>query len=121
MNNRAFASNSDIHKFATFWIYIFQNSTEEKDTISMQDQMVDLGFDMDCGNAFASAYGISALRSSEELQRVIDSITDVRILCSGIFSVYRGITHWTMTDVLFPQNRERFLIALSRLLQLTSN
>ena len=47
MNNR-FASNSDIHKFAVYWLDIFQNSTEEYDTFSMQDQMVDLGFKMDC-------------------------------------------------------------------------
>ena len=121
MNRRPFASNSDIHKFAVFWLNIFQNSTEERDTFPMQDQMIDLGFDMDSGQAFIAAYGLRALHYYDELQRIIDRITDVQILCSGIHSAYRGITHWWTEDVLDRENREWFIVALSRLLQLTSD
>ena len=121
MNNKPLASNSEIYEFAAFWLDIFQNSTDERDTILMQNQMFDLNFDMDGGKAFESAYGLQALRSYKELQHIIDSITDVQILCSGIFSLYRGITHWWTEDVLEPKNRKWFIVALSRLMQLTSN
>jgi hypothetical protein len=121
MNNRPLASNSDIHKFAAFWLDIFQNSTDERDTFSMQDQMIELGFDMDCGKAFESAYGLRALHNYDELQRVIDRITDVKILCSGIHSAYCGITHWWTEDVLDSRNREWFIVALLRLQQLTND
>ena len=120
MNNRPLASNSDIHKFAAFWLDIFQNSTDERDTFSMQNQMIELGFDMDSGKAFESAYGLRALHYYDELQHVIDRITDIQILCSGIHSAYRRITYWANEDLLDSENREWFIAALSRLLQLTS-
>lgn len=120
MNNRPLASNSDIHKFAAFWLDVFQNSTEERDTFPMQDQMIELGFDMDSGQAFAAAYGLRALHYYDELQHIIDRITDVQILCSGIHSAYRGITYWSLDNVLDRENREWFIVALSHLLQLTS-
>ena len=121
MNNIPFAPNSDIHKFAVSWLDVFQNSTEEHDTLLMQDQMVELGFPMNAGDTFCNAYGSQAFRTHKELQRIFSSITDVQILCSGILSRYRAITHWWSQDVLGPGNREWFIVALSRLLQLTSD
>ena len=62
-----------------------------------------------------------AFQHSNELKRIIDNVTDVQVLCSGIHSVYRGITHWWQESVLDDENRAWFKIALARLVELTNN
>ena len=42
-----------------------------------------LGFQMDCGNAFSEKYG-KAASSCDELNRIIDEVTDIELLGSAI-------------------------------------
>ena len=71
---------------------------------------------MDCGNAFSEKYG-KAASSCDELNRIIDEVTDIELLRSAIYSRWRYFNHWAYdaTDILKPENRAWFILALSRL------
>lgn len=80
-----------------------------------------LGFGMDCGHAFSEKYGTAAY-DTEELQRIIGQITDISLLGSAIYSRWRYFTHWAYSgsEILAPENRAWFIIALCRLDELTN-
>lgn len=86
----------------------------------MADDCETLGFKMDCGNAFEEKYG-KGVYDSDELKKVIDSISDVDLLGSAIYSRWRYFNHWAYSgaEILEPQNREWFATALSRLAELS--
>lgn len=75
---------------------------------------------MDGGKAFINAYGYDALDKATGLVEVINKIEDPMLLGSGIFSKWRGITHWSyMYSVIYERNRPWFVAALGRLAELT--
>ena len=78
-----------------------------------------LGFEMDCGHAFGELYG-NALNNADALGKIIDEIDNVKLLGSAIFSQWRYFNHWAYsgTEILEPENREWFIIALKRLEEL---
>ncbi len=86
----------------------------------MADDCVTLGFEMDCGHAFESVYG-NAVHNSDELSKVIDTVTDIALLGSAIYSRWRYFNHWAYNaaEILAPENREWFILSLSRLALLT--
>jgi len=113
------ADMKQIHEFAVKWIDKFRdqkiNYIELIDHY-MADDCTALGFEMDCGHAFERVYG-AAVNNSDELDKVIDDITDISLLGSAIYSQWRYFNHWayTGTEILEPQNRAWFILALSRL------
>ncbi len=113
------ADINQIHEFALKWIDKFRdqkiNYIELVDHY-MADDCVALGFEMDCGNAFERVYG-AAVFNSDELDKVIDDITDISLLGSAIYSRWRYFNHWAYTgeEILEPKNRAWFILALSRL------
>lgn len=86
----------------------------------MGAEMRELGFKMDCGNAFMSVYG-NAINDEKELRKIIDCIHDVELLGSAIYSKWRYYNHWAYSgaEILEPQNRKWFILALRRLAELT--
>ena len=52
-----------------------------------------LGFEMDCGHLFNERTGL-LLGDERGLDRVLESIDDVRLLGDAAFSQCRYITHW---------------------------
>ena len=84
-----------VHDFATKWIDKFRdqkiNYIELVDHY-MADDCEALGFQMDCGHAFSEKYG-NATSKYDELNRVIDEITDISLLGSAIYSQWRYFNH----------------------------
>ena len=109
-----------IHDFAIKWVEEFK--TNERyytifDNIKFANECSSLGFEMDCGNSFKDKYG-DAVYSDLELSIVIDDIVDIGLLGSAIFSRWRYFNHWSYGPAE-PKDREWFMIALSRLENLT--
>ena len=108
-----------VHDFATKWTDKFRdqkiNYIELVDHY-MADDCEALGFQMDCGHAFLEKYG-NAASKFDELNRVIDEITDISLLGSAIYSQWRYFNHWAYdaASILEPENRSWFILALSRL------
>lgn len=117
------ADMKQIHDFAIKWCDKFRdqniNFIELVDHW-MADDCDDLGFEMDCGHAFSTKYG-QAASNHEALERIIDDITDIPLLGSAIYSQWRYFNHWAYNgaEILEPQNRAWFILALSRLVILS--
>ena len=113
------ADMKQIYNFAIKWCYKFRNqniSYKELTDHHMADDCAALGFVMDCGQAFSERYG-NASCNFEVLDEVIDDITDIPLLGSAIYSQWRYFNHWAYScdEILLPQNRTWFILALSRL------
>lgn len=108
-----------VHNFAIKWIDKFRdqniNYVELVDHY-MADDCAALGFQMDCGHAFSEKYG-NAASKSDELDKIIDDVTDIDLLGSAIYSQWRYFNHWAYdaASILEPENRSWFILALSRL------
>lgn len=117
------ADMKQVHDFAIKWCDKFRdqkiNYIELVDHF-MADDCDALGFEMDCGNSFAETYG-EAVHNYEELDKIIDSVTDIKLLGSAIYSRWRYFNHWAYTgeEILEFKNRSWFILALSRLSLLT--
>ena len=109
-----------IHDYAVKWLEMFRDSDINYLALIERDDCAALGFKMDSGNAFAEKYG-RAVNDSKELAKIIDEVTDILLLGSAIYSQWRYFNHWAYSgaEILEPQNREWFIIALSRLAVLT--
>ena len=114
-----------IHEFAVKWIDKFRdqniNYIELVDHY-MADECAALGFEMDCGNAFSEKYG-EAASNYKVLDQIIDDVTDIPLLGSAIYSQWRYFNHWAYSgsEILKPENRTWFILALSRLAILSGN
>ena len=113
------ADMKQIHEFAVKWFDKFRNKKInylELVDHYMADDCEALGFVMDCGHAFTEKYG-DAASNSDALERIIGQVTDIPLLGSAIYSRWRYFNHWAYSgeEILEPQNRTWFTIALSRL------
>lgn len=108
-----------VHDFAIKWIDKFRdqkiNYIELVDHY-MADDCEALGFLMDCGHAFSEKYG-NAASKYDELDKIIDDVTDIELLGSAIYSQWRYFNHWAYdaASILAFENRSWFILALSRL------
>ena len=117
-------SKKDIHAFAIKWVEKFSDSTIdyiEFVDCYMADDCEALGFKMDCGSSFSEIYG-KAVFDYEELKLIINQISDISLLGSAIYSRWRYFNHWAYdaASILEEKNRKWFLLALDRLMQLSS-
>ena len=77
-----------------------------------------LGFEMDCGDSFQRKYGEEAFCSEEAFARIVDTITDVKVLVSGIFSQWRYYNHWAESSKALYDAVGWFKLAFNRLNEL---
>lgn len=113
---------ADIVAFSKKWIEKFSNKgTDYVELVDhyFADECSFLGFKMDCGKAFEQRYG-DAVYNSDALKCVIDGVDDILLLGSAIYSRWRYFNHWAYdaAEILNKKNREWFILALSKLLQL---
>lgn len=113
------ADMQQIHDFAIKWCDKFRDQNVNYIELVdhwMADECAALGFKMDCGHAFSEKYG-QAANNYEELDRIIDDVKDIPLLGSAIYSQWRYFNHWAYdsAEILAPQNRAWFVLALSRL------
>ena len=114
-----------IHDFALKWLSKFQNENVnylELVDYAFSDDCFAIGFEMDCGNAFQEKYG-QAINDCDALEKIIDEITDVSLLGSALHSQWRYFNHWadSASEVLEPDNRKWFVLALERLDSLSNS
>ena len=112
----------EIYEFAIRWLYAFGNPKDSPYDLlegEFQDDCRELGFRMDCGRAFAEKYG-EADKSAEALRRVIGEIDDLLLLGSAVYFRWRHFKHRAHSsgEILEPENRDWFLLALNRMAQL---
>lgn len=117
------AQPSQIHSFALRWLSRFQDENAnfvEFIEPKMGKEMRKLGFEMDSGTSFMSVYD-NAIHEETELRKIIHNIDDVSLLGSAIFSKWRYFNHWAYSgaEIFEPENRRWFILALSRLAELT--
>ncbi len=116
-------TKKQIYDFAVKWCNKFRD--QQIDYVELVDRYLaedcaELGFEMDTGKAFGQRYG-SAVNDCDELDKIVDDITDIPLLGSAIYSRWRYFNHWAYDakEILTPQNRAWFILALSRLANLT--
>lgn len=117
------SDTKQIHNFAIKWSDKFQNRNTFYAELAdhfIADECAALGFEMDCGNAFEQKYG-RAVYDYNELNRIIDNITDISLLGSAIYSRWRYFNHWAYSgaEISEDNNRMWFVLALDRLALLT--
>ena len=113
-----------INKFALRYQQLYATAEDHYGDLESKfgDDCFGVGFEMDCGKAFIDAFGYEAIDKYEGLKTVIDRIDDPMLLGSGIFSKWRGITHWAYMDsVISEENRPWFVTALGRLAEITAD
>lgn len=114
-----------VHLFAIKWSGKFQdtelNYLEFVEPM-MGEEMRSLGFKMDSGSAFTSAYG-NAINDEKELRKIIACVDDVDLLGSAIYSKWRYFNHWAYSgaEILENHNRMWFILALNRLAEIADN
>ena len=86
----------------------------------MADDCSKLGFEMDCGKAFSEKYN-GAFNDLQLLEQIIGDVTDIKLLGSAIFSKWRYYNHWAYSgaEILEPNNKAWFIVALDRLKHLS--
>ena len=113
---------ADIHSFAVRFYDMFNDP--KADYLKLENDLGkdcgNLGFDMDAGESFIEQYSKDAFHKADTLERIINDVDSVDILCNGIYSKWRYITHWAESSLLSEENKKWFLIALTRLAELTS-
>lgn len=124
------ADNTKINSFANQWLNKFKSSASllREFEFDLGKECEALGFIMDCGDSFNTKYskeiqelkeqGINIYSNSDCLKKIIDSVDDVEVLGSVIFSQWRYWTHWAMS-ALADTDIEWFIVALDRLAKIT--
>ena len=80
-----------------------------------------LGFEMDCGESFIERYGADAWNNEEDLNRIIDRVSDVKVIGSGIFSKWRFYNHWCESSEELYNGIGWFKLVFDRLLKCAEN
>lgn len=114
--------DSRIHDFADhyFNLYCDPRTTNKQVCDGFAEKCFDLGFEMDCGNAFCERYP-KAFNDYTELEKIIEEIDDPQFLGTAIFSQWRYVTHWSYcSHPLDPEFRPWFISAFGRLMTITS-
>lgn len=105
------ATKQEIHSFALKYFNLYNDpETEEREVIEgFGEQCFALGFEMDCGEKFIEKYAEEAFHNCEKLANIIDTIDDIDVLASGIFSRWRYTTYWEGGSLLDDNDyRTRF-------------
>ncbi len=112
-----------LNKFAGRYLSLYSNSaiSEEYLCDSFASECFDLGLNMDCGKSFISKYGEESFSNVVEFKKVCRTVTDIELLGSMIFSKWRFITHSDCSNCTDDGNREWFIEAFTRLIDLTSD
>lgn len=65
----------------------------------LAEDCAELGFEMDTGKAFGQRYG-SAVSDCDELDKIIDDVTDIPLLGSAIYSRWRLLSNTSTKKLL---------------------
>lgn len=118
------ASNQKIRRFALLWMQMYKNHASTpgyffEDVSFVGEGLADLGFEMDCGESFKTAFPNCNLGDCEAWKRIVNQIDSVQLLGDAIFSQWRYWNHWSNTP-MEEADFEWFVIAFSRLAELAT-
>ena len=116
---------SEVISFAEKYINFFHNkfgTTPQSyyqffDSDTFPNDCRKLGYEMDCGKSFIAAYGEEAWDKYDNLARIIDKATDVKIIGSGLFSKWRYFNHWSYSHAT-EEDKKWFLLLFERMIAL---
>ncbi len=116
--------NNHIDEYVTKFLNLLNDSNvldvQITDDPAIGDGFRNLGFDMDCGRVFEDKYGQDAFSKPDALEKVIDSIDDIYILGSAIFSQWRYYNHWAIGESIRDEEPMRwFNMTIKRMQELT--
>ena len=116
--------NNRVDEYVTSFLSLLNDNNvldvQITDNPTIGDGFRDLGFDMDCGHIFEGKYGRDAYSNPDALENVIDSIDDIYILGSAIFSKWRYYSHWAMGESIRDEEAMRwFNMTIKRMQELT--
>ena len=112
----------DINSFTEKYINYFQNEFDPNteayyeffDSMDFPNDCRTLGFVMDCGDCFATIYGVDAWNTLDGLKSVIDIIDKPEIIGAALYSKWRYFNHWSESHST-ETDKEWFLALLYRL------
>lgn len=124
MDNKKLASLSDIRRFALVWEQMYINHKNIpydffEDSFFIGESMMQLGFEMDCGNSFKNAFPDVEL-SSDDLtswKNILKEI-DLMTLGNALFSQWRWFNHWNEAEIK-ENDFEWFTLGFARLAELS--
>lgn len=111
-----------IHLFALKWLQLYEDDNTPSGLLEedFAPDCFDLEFEMDCGESFVEHFSVEAFSNPQAFSAVVASINDPMFLGTAIFSKWRGITHWWNQNLFDRSNREWFILAFSRLAEITT-
>ena len=114
-------TKKQICEFAVKYLTICTDAkTEESDLCAVfPDECEALGFEMDNGSLFMEQYSADAFEHAKDLLAILESVKDVNLLGSAVYSRWNMITHGSNSSLLDIENRAWFVLAFLRLKQLT--
>lgn len=123
MELRALLDMKKVHSFAIKWRDKFNTPNIDYAQLSvhiMGEECKVLDFITNSLDNFYKNYG-EAIHNYEELEKYIDSINDIKLLGSAIYSRWRYFNYWAYSpkEILEPENRLWFITAFNRLAFLT--
>ena len=113
----------EVYDFAVKWRKKFSSQNPDCMELigsALPDDCEKLDFIMDSGKSFTQKYA-DAYGYYEKLKDVIDSIDDIPLLGSAIYSKWRYYNHWAYSagEILEAESLNWFILAFSRLAELS--
>ena len=117
------AELAKINYFARKWHWKFLDRYPDiGDHGNFADECWNMGFGMDSGEWISKTYPETDVKDPAGLRSIISDINNVFFLGTAIFSFWRSETHWSYMGfgIFSDESREWMLIALARLIELTT-
>lgn len=117
------ADKKAVNDFALKWLEKFKDPTRTYRDLISPELALDcksLDFEMDQGECFIKRHGQGAF-DYEGLKMELDHIDHIEVLGSGIFSQWWYFSYWSNSreDIELSENRQWFVLAFSRLAELS--
>lgn len=116
------ATKNEIYVFAQKYydLYKSEKTTEFEVDNGFAEECINLGFKMDCGESFKAVFpDVNPFENADIFKNALKQTDDVILIGSAIFSIWRSITHWSYGCLLDEENRELFIPAFARLIEIT--
>lgn len=116
------ATNKEIYEFAQKYYLLYKSDKTKEFEVDngFAEKCEKLGFKMDCGESFKAVFpDVNPFENAEIFKNALKQTDDVILIGSAIFSIWRSVTHWSYGHLLDKENRELFIPAFARLIELT--
>ena len=116
------ATKNEIYLFAQKYYDLYKSLKTKEFEVDdgFAEECINLGFKMDCGESFKAVFpDVNPFENAEVFKNALKQTDDVILIGSAIFSMWRSVTHWSYDHLLDEENRELFIPAFARLIELT--